>query len=106
MVKTHSITDGDIDSARQQGLKAMDALRAIAARYLPNRGRIEIDLSTGWSVLVPKDFSDRIAHATTAQCSDIHITDSGLGLHWPLLDEDWYVPAVIDSLTVNHMSAA
>lgn len=100
------ITDQDIELARQEGLKAASSIHAIAARYLPSRERIQIDLSTGWSILVPKNFSGRIADASSIQCANIQITDSGLGLHWPLLDEDWYVPAVIESLSTNQLRAA
>lgn len=31
----------------------------------------------------------------------IEIVDCGLGLHWPAIDEDRYVPGVIDSLAVT-----
>jgi hypothetical protein len=101
-----NISDHDIDLARQEGLKAMDSIRAIAARYLPTRERVEIDLSTGWSIVVPKNFSDRTADGSPAQCAHIEIIDSGLGLHWPQLDEDWYVPSVIESLVANQLLAA
>jgi hypothetical protein len=101
-----NVTDHDIELARKEGQKAANAVHAIAARYLPNRERIEIDLSTGWSVLVPKTFSHRTADANAIQCANIQITDSGLGLHWPLIDEDWYVPAVIESLSTSQFQAA
>jgi Protein of unknown function (DUF2442) len=96
-----NISDHDIDRARIDGLKAMDSIRAVAARYHPNRLGIEIDLSTGCLVLVPKNFSGRIAAASHADCDKIEILDSGLGLHWPALDEDWYVLSVLESMTAN-----
>jgi hypothetical protein len=105
MVKVN-ISDQDIDLARREGSKAMELIRAVAARYHANRLGIEIDLSSGWSVLVPKNFSHRTAAASDADCATIQILDSGLGLHWPKLDEDWYVPSVIDSMIAHHKHAA
>lgn len=77
------------------------APRAAAARNLPGRDRIEIDLVSGWSVQVPRSFSVRLVNASAQDCERIELVDSGLGLHWPAVDEDWYVPAVIEALAVR-----
>jgi hypothetical protein len=77
------------------------APRAVAARYLADRQRIEIDLNTGWSIQVPRNFSVLTAQADAAACAQIEITDSGLGLHWPQLDDDWYIPAVVEALAMH-----
>ena len=74
----------------------------MAARYLPARDRIEIDLASGWSIQVPRSFSARLATASLQDCEQVEIVDSGLGLHWPAIDEDWYVPAVIETLAIPH----
>ena len=94
--------DSQIAAARALGEGDMQAPRAVAARYMPARDRIEIDLASGWSVQVPRSFSARLATASQHDCERIAIVDSGLGLHWPELDEDWYVPAVIEALAVRH----
>ena len=79
----------------------MKAPRAVAVRYLADRQRIEIDLNSGWSIQVPRSFSVLTAQADAAACSQIEITDSGLGLHWPLLDDDWFVPSVVEALAMQ-----
>lgn len=96
------ISDAQIAAARAAGTRSLKGPRAIAARYLPGRDRIEIDLASGWSVQVPRSFSARLAAASAQDCEQVEIVDSGLGLHWPAIDEDWYVPAVIDTLGVAH----
>jgi hypothetical protein len=88
--------------ARAVGERSLRAARAVAARYLPARDRVEIDLASGWSVQVPRSFSARLAQASPQECEQVEIVDSGLGLHWPAIDEDWYVPAVIESLAMPH----
>lgn len=92
--------DADIAAARAAGKQTLLGPRAVAARYLAARDRIEIDLASGFSVQVPRSFSARLANASTADSARIEIVDSGLGLHWPAIDEDWYVPAVIEALGV------
>lgn len=101
MVDSPEISDAAIELARRQGLETLHAPRAVAARYLADRQRIEIDLNSGWSIQVPRSFSVLTAKADAAACSQIEITDSGLGLHWPLLDDDWYVPAVVAALAMH-----
>ncbi len=94
--------NAQIAAARAAGELSLQAPRAVAARYLPLRDRVEIDLASGWSVQVPRSFSPRLAAASMQDCERIDIVDSGLGLHWPALDEDWYVPAVIETLAIPH----
>lgn len=94
--------DSQIAAARVAGECGMQAPRAVAARYVLARDRVEIDLISGWSVQVPRSFSARLATASVQECEQIEIVDAGLGLHWPELDEDWYVPAVIEALNVRH----
>ena len=94
-------TDAEIAAARARGDAALHGPRAIAARYLAARDRIEIDMAAGWSIQLPRTFSPRLAAASAEQCADIELVDFGLGLHWPALDEDWFVPAVVEALTVT-----
>ena len=96
--------DSQIAAARAVGESGIRDPRAVAARYLPARDRVEIDLASGWSVRVPRPFSSRLAMASVHDCERIEIVDSGLGLglHWPSIDEDWYVPTVIEALIFPH----
>lgn len=36
-----------------------------------------------------------LANAKTAQLGNIQITPTGMGLHWPMLDADMYVPNLL-----------
>ena len=103
MTKPAENTDSaQIAAARVTGKNSLLAPRAVAARYLPARDRVEIDLASGWSVQVPRSFSARLATASVRDFARVEIVDSGLGLHWPSIDEDWYVPAVIEALAIPH----
>ena len=103
MVKPREmVEDAQIDAARASGEATLQAPRAVAVRYLSARDRIEIDLASGWSVQVPRSFSPRLAMASVEDCEGIEIVDSGLGLHWPAIDEDWFVPGVIETLAIQN----
>lgn len=99
MADSEILTDAQIAAARAAGDRMLAGPRAVAVRYLAGRDRIEIDLASGWSVQVPRSYSPRLVAAAPEACARIEITDAGLGLHWPALDEDWFVPAVIESIT-------
>ena len=101
MTESINLSDETIERARRAGADLLKAPRAVAVRYLADRQRIEIDLSSGWSIQVPRSFSVLTAKADAAACFQIEITDSGLGLHWPLLDDDWFVPSVVEALAMQ-----
>ncbi|MFD2191464.1 DUF2442 domain-containing protein [Pistricoccus aurantiacus] len=45
----------------------------------------------------PPHLMKGFADATPDALSEIEISPSGLGLHWPQLDADLYVPALLES---------
>ncbi|OBV39071.1 DUF2442 domain-containing protein [Janthinobacterium psychrotolerans] len=42
------------------------------------------------------DFVQALAHATPASLAETQISPSGLGIHFPLLDADLYLPALLE----------
>ena len=69
---------------------------ATAARYDRRIGRVVIDLSTGLSVAFRPHDAEGLEHAKPDQLAVIEISPSGLGLHFPALDADLYLPALLD----------
>ena len=68
---------------------------ATGARYDRRIGRIVIDLSTGLEVAFRADYAQGLEHAKPSELSKIEISPSGLGIHFPLLDADLYLPALL-----------
>ena len=67
---------------------------AESVRYDRERDRIVVQLNTGIEIgFAPAD-AQGLASATPAQLANVEIAESGLGLHWPLLDADHWVPAL------------
>lgn len=90
-----AITDNEYTQAgqRMQTLRAHG--HAIAARYDRRRARVIISLNTGVEVTFPTELAEGLADADPRDLARIEITPSGLGLHWPALDADLYVPGLL-----------
>ena len=82
-------------NARAKTLKA-GTPAATSARFDRKSGNIIVTLSSGVGIFFsPKD-AQGLEDATPAQLSQIEITPSGFGLHFPKLDADLYVPAILE----------
>jgi Protein of unknown function (DUF2442) len=72
--------------------------RAVSARYDRKNGSIEIQLSSNLKVsFLPRD-AQGLEEATPSQLQDIEISPSGFGIHFPKLDADLYLPAILQGL--------
>jgi Protein of unknown function (DUF2442) len=91
------ITKQEFDeaNARTKALKASTAA-AVAARYDRKTKKIIVNLSTGIGLFFSPQDAQGLEDAAAAQLSEIEINSSGFGLHWPQLDADIYVPALLE----------
>ena len=69
---------------------------ARAARYDARRALIVISLEGGCEFSFPTALAEGLADAPRSKLVKIEISPNGLGLHWPKLDADLYVPALIE----------
>ena len=90
--------EAQFEAARQSGEDRLRGPRAVAARYDAGRGRIVITLSTGVELgLLPRDV-EGLAGASAAELRVIEVEGIGLGIHFPRLDADLYVPALLEGV--------
>lgn len=68
---------------------------AVSARYLPLRKRLVVTLSTGAELSVPTADIEGLGGAAADDLRVIEVSPTGTGLHFPRLDADVYVPALI-----------
>jgi len=59
-------------------------------------GLIVITLEGGCEFAFPVALAEGLADAPRSKLRKIKISPNGLGLHWPLLDADLYVPGLIE----------
>lgn len=70
--------------------------KALSAHYDRRIGRVVIRLSSRLDVsFSPKD-AQGLENATSAQLEPIEISPSGFGIHFPKLDADIYLPALLE----------
>lgn len=85
-----------------QAERRMEERRAagyvVAARYDGPSARLVVELSNGVELAVPAKNIERLARAEEAELAEIEISPAGLGLHWPKLDADVYVPALLQGV--------
>lgn len=69
---------------------------ATAARYDRRVGRLVIELSSGLSIAFRLQDVQGFEHAKPEQLTKIEISPSGLGLHFPTVDADIYLPGLLE----------
>jgi hypothetical protein len=94
-----AITKTQLKAARTQvrELKAR-VPRAIDVSYIAKDRRLGILLESQVLVCVPIDHVQAIENATASQLRDGQISPSGYGLHFPGIDADIYLPALLEGI--------
>nr|WP_298414405.1 DUF2442 domain-containing protein [uncultured Halomonas sp.] len=91
-----SITDDDIKQAEDRMAAERDRAHVTSARYDRRAKRVIIRLHSGLELAIPPHLVQDLAEAAPEALSEIEVSPSGLGLHWPKLDADLYVPALLE----------
>jgi hypothetical protein len=94
-----AITDDDIRRAEQTMKSEMAASpRAVGARYDRRRSRVVVMLDSGLELTFPPRLAEGLDKAAPVDLATIEISPTGLGLHWPRIDADLYLPALLDGV--------
>ena len=88
----------DFEKAEKRMTALMQAGHAIKARYDRRAERIVVGLSNGVQIAFPAHLAEGLTEASADDLSEIEISTTGLGLHWPKLDADIYVPALMQGV--------
>ena len=93
-----AVTEQDLQQAEARMAGLRESGFVIAARYDRRTSRIVVNLNTGMQIAVPPRLMEGLADASPADLAEIEISPSGLGLHWPKLDADVYVPGLMQGV--------
>lgn len=88
--------DEFIAANRQADDRVRTAPTATAVRYDRITDRVVISLSSGIEIAFHPRQAQGIEHAKPNQLAKIEITPSGFGIHFPKLDVDIYLPALLE----------
>lgn len=90
-----AITEHEFEQAESRMQTLRQHGHVIAARYDRRRSRVIVSLNTGVQVAFPAELAEGLAGAAPDDLADIEISPAGLAIHWPKLDADLYVPALL-----------
>jgi hypothetical protein len=93
-----AITERDLEQAENRMQTVRQAGHAVSVRYDRRASRVVVNLNTGVQLSVPTRNIEGLADAQAEDLAAIEITPAGLGLHWPKLDADVYVPALLQGV--------
>jgi protein involved in temperature-dependent protein secretion len=93
-----AISEQEFEQAQARAVQTRQAGHAIAARYDRKHERVVVRLHNGVELAVPVGLVEGLAGAAPDDLADIEVTPAGLGLHWPKLDADVYVPALMQGI--------
>jgi len=100
------LTEQMLATAAAAGEKELERPRAKAVRYDAQRVRLVMELVSGAMLDIPLPMTGRLSNASELERSEMALTPFGLGIHWPLIDEDLYVPRLVDRYTASLQQAA
>lgn len=90
------ITDDTFDKAnRRAAAKKVAYPAVVSVRYDRRVARIVISLDSGLELAFSPKHVQGLENARPGDFVDAEITPSGLGVHFPRLDADLYIPALI-----------
>ena len=92
-IDTNLIDDEAYQKATESG-RRLQAKGPVAklAKYVA--GRIHVELDNGCAFEFPVAYAQELANAKPADLRQVEVTAAGLGLYWPTLDADLYIPNV------------
>jgi Protein of unknown function (DUF2442) len=95
-----AISDAEFEEATRRAERLAAAVPAVvAARYERRKRELQITFASRMVLLVPVEIVQGLADAAPADLAEIVIEAGGLSLHWPQLDADLWVPALLSGIT-------
>jgi hypothetical protein len=89
----------EFDRANERGARRRaDGPAAVAARYDAKRDRVVVALASGGEIAFPPRRAQGLERAKPSDLAMIEISPSGLGLHFPKLDADLWLPALLEGV--------
>ena len=87
----------DFEAATERTRKMQEKFpRAVSAYHDRASGRVVVELSSKIAVSFRPEDAQGLEHAKAADLAEIEVSPSGFGIHFPRLDADIYVPALLE----------
>ena len=86
------------EAAKARGNARMRGPRAETAHFDAGRNRVVVRLTTGIEIAFAPHDIEGLQHASAEDLKSIEVGALGLGIHFPALDADLYVPALLKGI--------
>lgn len=94
-----SLTDAAFEAAKLRGDAMLEIEpRAVSGRYSRETGRVTVELANGCAYVFPAALVQDLSEAGPDDLAVIEVDGAGFNLHWPKLDVDLYVPALVSGV--------
>ena len=91
--------ESQIKAALKQGKEDLKTdVRAESARYETSTGMVVVELVNGCTYIFPPHLVEDLANAPTDMLDDVIVDSVGYNLHFPRLEADIYVPALVSGV--------
>ena len=91
-----NLTDAGFEAAEARGREMTKSEpRAAAAHYDRETGRVVVELANGCIYIFPAQLAQELRGADDEALSGVVVDGAGFNLHWPAIDADLYVPALV-----------
>jgi hypothetical protein len=94
-------TDAEIDAALDREKLLGDRPLALTVEYVADRALLIVGLSNGRRLVLPVEEVQGLGGAAPKQMRRYELLGGGTGIHFPELDLDLYVPALIEGVYGN-----
>jgi Protein of unknown function (DUF2442) len=94
----NELTPEQFAAAKARGEARMQGPRAVSAHYDAGRNRVIVRLTTGVELGFASRDVEGLQHASADDLRAVEVEAFGLGLHFPKLDADLYVPALLEGV--------
>ena len=96
------ISDSVFEAANQRAKAiAAELPAAVAVKYDKRISRVVIRLASGLELAVAPRDAEGLEHARPADLVDAQISPSGLGVHFPRIDADIYIPGLLQGVLAS-----
>jgi hypothetical protein len=95
-----TVSDSDFEAAshRRQEIRASNPV-AKRVTYDRRKRVVVISFSNGMALTIPPASVEGLADAPESALSSVEIEGGGLSLHWPKIDVDLFLPALLQGVT-------
>ena len=91
-----SLTDAEFEAAKRRGDAMLEMEpRAASANNSRETRRVTVELVNGCAYVFPAALVQDLSEAAPDDLAVIEVDGAGFNLHWPTLDVDLYVPALV-----------